>query len=156
MPIVNSEVWKVRNRGNGRLAIFEKHTDHNGDTHEHRYSAPTGHDTATSLSEWASQLGDTLIEQEEGQVKSAIQGGVDPAAIEIKHISQAQKAKQAIRALMLGKPFAMLKAANYIKRFTNAQIESHFTQAQRIRIRAMQNYVIDNQPVFSTDLREEI
>jgi len=74
----------------------------------------------------------------------------------VKHLSTAQKAKQAIRALMLGKSYSMLKAALYIQKFSDAQIESHFSQAQRIRIRTMQNYVIDNQTVFNTDLREEL
>ncbi len=156
MPIVNSEVWKVRNRGNGRLAVFEKHTDQNGQIHEHRYSAPVGHDTDAELLNWIPKLDAQLISSEKEQVKQDIINGADPETITVKHLSTAQKAKQAIRALMLGTSYNVLKAALYVQKFSDAQIEQHFSEAKRVRIRAMQNHIIDNQDVFSTDLREEL
>lgn len=156
MSIVSSVVWKIRDRGNGRVAVFEKHTDHTGEVHEHRYSAPSGHDTEASLEEWAIELNGTLIAQEKAVVMTAVIGGADPAEINVKYLTGAQKAKQIIKALMLGKPYKMLKTAKYIQAFTDVQIEQHYTESQCVRIRSMQNYVINNQAVFGADLREEL
>ena len=156
MPIISSEIWKTRNRGNGRLAVYEKHTDHNGEIHEHRYSAPVGHDTDQELLDWIPRLEDSLIESEKEQVQFDIINGADPETITVKHLTAAQKAKQAIKALMLGTSYNVLKAALYIQKFSNTQIETHYSEAQRIRIRRMQNHIIDNQAIFIVDLREEL
>lgn len=156
MSIVSSIVWKVRDRGNGRIAVFEKHTDHTGEVHEHRYSAPVEHDTRPALSNWAVELNAVLVSQEKAEVIASITGGADPYKVAVKHLTEVQKAKQIIKALMLGKPYKMLKTAKYVKSFTDAQIERHYSKKQCIRIRAMQNYVLNNQAVFNTDLREEL
>ena len=156
MPIVSSEVWKVRNRGNGRLAVFEKHTDHNGDIHEHRYGAPVGHDTAQELLNWVPKLEAQLISSEKESVQAAIQDGADPETLTLKHLTAAQKAKRVIKALMLGSPYKMIKAAQYIQGFSDAQILNHFDSDQLTRIRARQNHIIDNIAIFEADTREEL
>jgi len=156
MPIIDSEVWKVRNRGNGRLAVFEKHTDHNGKVHEHRYGAPVGHDVATSLAAWIPKLEAQLIASEKEGVQSAVQEGADPSALELKHLTTAQKAKRVIKALMLGSPYKMIKAAQYVQGFSDGQILSHFTSEQLTRIRARQNHILDNVAIFEADTREEL
>jgi hypothetical protein len=156
MAIVSSEVWKTRNRGNGRLAVFEKHTDHTGEVHEHRYSAPAGHDTAQELLNWVPVLESNLIEAEKNEIQSSIENGADPETITTKHLTGTQKAKRVVKALMLGSPEKMLKAAEYVQGFTNTQIDNIFTQAQRVRIRERQNYILNNQSVFVADLREEL
>lgn len=157
MPIVSSEISKIRHRGNGLSSwVREFHTDHNGDKHQNNYYCSPDFDTASELAINAAKQSIELIEAEKYQIKVAIQNGADPGTLETKHLTAAQKAKQAIRALMLGKSYSMLKAAQYIQKFSDAQIETHFSVSQRIRIRVMQNYVIDNQSVFSTDLREEL
>ena len=156
MPIISSEVWKIRNRGNGRLAVFEKHVDHNGQIHEHRYSCPVGHDTDQELLNWVPKLEAQLIDSEKEQVQQAIENGEDPATINLKHLTTAQKAKRAIKALMAGSPYKLVKAAKYIEGFTNAQIESHFSEAQRIRIRARQAMILNNEALFLSDTREEL
>ena len=156
MPIVNSIITKQRNRGNGRLAVFEQHTDHNGDVHEHRYSCPVGHDTDQALLDWIPKLESSLISSEKELVQKAIEDGTDPTTIALKHITPLQRAKRVIRALMLGSPEKMLKAAEYVQGFSNAQIENFFTAAQRVRIRRRQNYILNNQATFSEDVREEL
>jgi hypothetical protein len=156
MPIVNSIITKQRDRGNGRLAVYEQHTDHNGDVHEHRYSCPVGHDTDQALIDWIPKLNVSLIEGELESYQQAIEEGADPASITVKHISANQKAKRIVRALMLGSPERMLKAAQFVKGKTNAQIENFFTAAQRVRIRTRQNYILNNQAVFDGDEREEL
>ena len=156
MPIVSSVITKQRDRGNGRLAVFEQHTDHNGDVHEHRYSCPVGHDTTQALTDWVAMLDASLITSEKESYQSAIEEGADPATLTVKHLSALQRARRVIKALMLGSPEKMLKAAEYVQGFTNDQIESFFTVNQRIRIRARQDYILNNQVLFNADLREEL
>ncbi len=156
MPIVSSEIIKHRDRGNGRLAVFEQHTDHNGDRHEHRYSCRVGHDIDQELLNWIPVLEATLVKSEEGSIQSDIENGSDPADVVTKHLTNNQKATAVVKALMLGSPDKMLKAAEYIQGFTNAQLENFFTQSQRIRIRSRQNYILNNQSVFDADIREEM
>ena len=156
MPIVSSTIIKSRNRGNGRLAVFEQHTDHNGDIHEHRYSCPVGHDIDQALLDWIPKLDASLIENEKESVQKAIEDGADPDTITLKHLTNLQKAKRVIRALMLGSPEKMLKAAEFVQGFTDAQIENFFTAAQRARIRTRQDYILNNQAVFDLDTREEL
>jgi hypothetical protein len=156
MPIVSSEIIKYRDRGNGRLAVFEQHTDHNGQVHEHRYSCPVGHDIDQELLNWIPVLENTLIESEEKTLQQSVESGVDPETITLKHLDNIQKARTVIKALMLGSPEKMLKAAEYVQGFTNTQIENFFTQSQRIRIRERQNYIINNQSVLNIDIREEL
>lgn len=156
MLIVNSVIWKQRNRGNGKLVVFEMHTDHNGDVHEHRYFCSVDHDINQALLDWVPRLEATLIANEKEFIQQVVENGVDPATIIPKHLTNEQKAKRIIKALMLGKPDKMLKAAEYVQGFTNVQIENFFTQAQRIRIRVRQNYILNNQSVFDDDVREEL
>jgi len=156
VPIVSSKILKSRDRGNGRLVVFEQHTDHNGEIHEHRYSCPVGHDINQELLNWVPKLNLTLVSTEKARVHRQIEEGVDPATIITKHLSATQKTKQVIRALMLGESGRMLSAAQLVKSFTDAQIDKHFTKSQRIRIRTRQNYIINNQTVITGDLREKI
>jgi len=156
MPIVSSTVWKYHNRGNGKLAVFEAHTDHNGEVHENRYRTNVGHDLDAQLAINAVKKSAGLINAEKEKINKAIQNGADPATITTTHISTTQKAKQAIKALMFGDSRKTLKAALYIQGFSDAQIENHFNVEKRIKIRTMQNFVIDNQAVLASDLREEI
>ena len=156
MPIVSSTIIKSHNRGNGSLRVFEQHTDHNGDVHEHRYHCPVGHDIDQALLDWVPKLDASLIESEKEAVQQAVEEGQDPSSIVTKHITANQKAKRIVKALMLGSPERMLKAAQFVEGKTNAQIENFFTQAQRVRIRARQNYILDNQATFNGDTREEL
>lgn len=156
MPIISSEIVKYRDRGNGRLAVFEQHTDHNNDVHEHRYSCPVGHNINQELLNWVPRLDLSLIESEKVAVQQSIENGTDPADIALKHLTNTQKAKQVIKSLMLGSPEKMLKAAEYVQGFTDNQIDSFFTQAQRMRIRTRQDYIINNQSLFADDQREEL
>lgn len=156
MPILSSVITKQRNRGNGRLAVFEQHTDHNGDVHEHRYSCPVGYDAAQALIDWQSTLNTSLISSEKESYQSAIEEGADPATLPVKHLTNLQKARRVIKALMLGSPEKMLKAAEYVQGFSNAQIDNFFTVPQRVRIRTRQNFIISNQSIFNSDVREEL
>ena len=156
MSIVFSQIVKSRNRGNGRLSVFEQHTDHNGDIHEHRYSCPVGHDVDQALLDWIPVLEVNLIAGEKESYQLAIEEGADPSTLVVRHLSNLQKAKRIVKALMLGSPVKMLKAAEYVQGFTNTQIENFFTQSQRVRIRTRQNYILDNQAVFNADFREEL
>ena len=156
MPIVSSEIIKTRNRGNGSRVVFEQHTDHNGDIHEHRYYCPVDHDIDQALLDWIPTLDASLIEGEKESYQQAIEEGQDPNAITLKHLNNTQKARRVVKALMLGSPEKMLKAAEYVQGFTDAQIENFFTVAQRVRIRTRQDYILNNQAVFTADEREEL
>ena len=156
MPIINSQIIKSRDRGNGKLAVFEQHTDHNGDVHEHRYSCPLDYDIDQALLDRVPVMDASLISHEKEVIQSLVESGDDPALITVKHLTNTQKARRVVKALMLGSPEKMLKAAEYVQGFTNAQIENFFTQAQRIRIRTRQNYILDNQATFNSDVREEL
>lgn len=156
MPIVSSKIVKYRDKGNGRLSVFEQHTDHNGQVHEHRYSCHVGHDIEKELQNWAPKLDIALIEMEGAQLQQSVENGVDPATITLKHLTNLQKARTVVKALMLGSPEKMLKAAEYVQGFTDAQIENFFTVPQRIRIRTRQNYILNNQSLFNDDAREDI
>lgn len=157
MPIVSSEMLKpARDRGNGYLAVYEKHTDHNGKRHEHRYSCPVGHDIDQELLNWVPTLEAALIKSEKESVQANVENGADPANIIVKHLTNNQKAKRVIKALMLGNPEKLLKAAEYVQGLTSTQIENSFTQLQRMRIRGRQNYILNNQSVFNADIREEL
>lgn len=158
MSIVRSEYLKPVHSDpvKGRLRVFEIHTDHNGDKHEHRYSCPLDHDTDQALLDWVPMLEQSLIDGEKAKVQHAIEEGVDHARITIKHLTAIQKARAIIKGLMLGNPAKMLKAAQFVEGFTNAQLLNFFTQAQAIRIRTRQNYILDNQATFLADAREEI
>lgn len=156
MSVVSSEIIKYRDRGNGRLAVFEHHTDHNGNIHEHRYSCPVGHDINQELLNWVPKLNSTLLSSERAKIQQLLENGTDPADITTKHLNAVQKAKRVVRALMLGSPGKMLKAAEFVQGFTNDQIDNFFTVAQRIRIRTRQDYIINNQSLFNDDQREEL
>ena len=144
MPIISSEVWKVRDRGNGRLAVYEKHTDHNGDIHEHRYSAPVGHDTDQALSEWATSLEATLIDIEKGETKEKIKNGTTPSDLDIKHLSTAEVDEQIIISLMTGAPSDVVEAAQYVALLSNKQIEGIFGADLRKEVRDREKYIIKN------------
>ena len=157
MPIVSSEIWKSRNRGNGRLAVFEKHTDHNGAMHEHRYDCPVGHDVDQEMLDYIPSLELSLIEAEKNQVQSSLEEGADPDEITPKHMTNAEKADRAVRALMQGDSKKILKSAQYVKRLSDAQIRSLFYDTSQItKIRKRQDYVINNQALFADDIREVI
>ena len=156
MPIVQSTITRDHNRGNGTRSIHEQHVDHLGEIHAHRYTAPLNYDADASLLEWVPLLEGYLIQGEKDSVKQAVKEGVDPSGIPRKHLTTTQKARAVIKALMLGSPEKMLKAAQYVQGFTNTQIENFFTQAQRVRIRVRQNYILDNQATFNADTREEL
>lgn len=156
MPILDSTITRNHVRMPGKRVVHEQHTDHNGEIHCHRYHCPESHDPSTTLAENAAKVEASLILSEKGTYQEAIQEGADPATLQTKHISASDKAKRVVKALMLGSPAKMLKAAEYVQGFTNAQIENHFTQAQRIRIRERQNYILNNQAVFDGDVREEM
>ena len=154
MSIVSSTIIKHRNRGNGSLSVFEQHTDHNGDVHEHRYHCPVGYDIDQALIDWVPVLEAALVDGEKESVQQQIEDGVDPASITVKHLTNSQKARRVVKAMMFADPVKGLKAAEYVQGFTDAQIETFFTSAQRVRIRARQNYILDSQTVFDGDLRE--
>ena len=156
MGIVSSTIIKHRNRGNGSLSVFEQHTDHNGDVHEHRYQCPVGHDIDQALLDWVPVLEAALIDGEKESVQSMIEDGVDPASIAVKHLNNSQKARRVVKAMMVADPAKALKAAEYVQGFTDAQIENIFTIKQRVKIRARQSYILNSQSVFDGDLREEL
>ncbi len=70
MAIVASKIVKFRDKGNGRLAVFEQHTDDKGKVHEHRYSCPVKHDIEKELLNWASTLETALAESEKQEVEN--------------------------------------------------------------------------------------
>lgn len=69
MTIISSKIIKFRDKGNGRLAVFEQHTDDKGKVHEHRYSCPVKHDIDKELLNWAATLEKTLAEQVETEAE---------------------------------------------------------------------------------------
>ena len=158
MPIISSQIVRNHNRGNGSLSVHEQHEDHLGIIHEHRYRAPIGYDVDTALINWVAKLEAFLIENEKQFVFSAVSAGADPTLITVKYLSNLQKAKQVLKALMFGNAENVIKAAEFVSSFSNAQIENYFTVAQRIRIRVRQNYVLTNKVIIETDAaqREEI
>ena len=156
MSIVSSTIIKHRNRGNGSLSVFEQHTDHNGDVHEHRYHCPVGHDIDQALLDWVPVLEAALIDGEKESVQSMIEDGVDPASITVKHLTNSQEARRVVKAMMVADPAKALKAAEYVQGFTDAQIENIFTIKQRVMIRTRQSYILNSQSVFDGDLREEL
>ena len=156
MPIVNSEIWKTRNRGNGRLAVFEKHTDHSGQMHEHRYDCPVGHDVDQEMLDYIPTLELSLIESEKNQVQSSLENGADPDEISPKHLSNAEKAERAVHALMQGDSKKILKSAQYVSRLTRTQLQGlKYDSDQITKIRKRQDYVINNQALFADDIREK-
>lgn len=156
MPIVSSAIVRNHNRGNGSLSVHEQHADHTGHVHEHRYYCPVDHDVNQALIDWVPVLESSLVANEKEVIQTQAESGDDPALIDTKHITVKQKNKRIIKALMIGNPAKMLRAAQYVQSYTNAQIEQIFTVSQRMRIRARQNYIIDNQSTFIGDLREEL
>ena len=156
MPIITSNIVKNHNRGNRSRVVYEQHIDHNNDVYDHKYYCSIDHDTGQSLLDWASRLNISLVSDEKEYIQKAIEEGADPATLATKHISTEQKARRVIKALMIGSPEKMLKAAEYVQGFSNTQIERFFTTNQRIRIRTRQKYIINNQSVYSADIREEI
>jgi hypothetical protein len=115
-----------------------------------------GHDIDQELLAWIPKLDATLLSSERSTIQRLLENGTDPNDITPKHLNAIQKAKRVIRALMLGSPEKMLKAAEFVQGFTDAQIDNFFTQSQRVRIRTRQNYILDNQSVFNGDQREEL
>jgi hypothetical protein len=158
MPIVSSQIVRNHNRGNGSLSVHEQHTDHLGKVHEHRYHCPLDYDVDTALVDWVATLEASLIEQEKDSIFTSVSEGTDPSTITVKHIPNLQKAKQVLKALMFGEAKDVIKAAEFVSSFSDAQIENHFTETQRIRIRARQDYVLNNQAIIEADdtLREEL
>lgn len=156
MTIENSRIIKTRNRGNGSLHVMEQHTDHLGIIHEHRYYCAVDHDIDQALLDWVPKLESSLVQQEKQEVQERIENGGDPALITRKYITTKQKAEHIVKALMLGSPKKMLKAAEYVNSFSDTQIEKFFTVAQRIRIRERALYIIDNQAILGADIREEL
>lgn len=156
MPIVSSEIVKWHDRGNGRLSVFEQHTDHNGDMHEHRYSCPVAHNINQALLDWVPTLDSSLLSSERSSIQSRLESGEDPANITPKHLSTIQKSKRVIRALMQGEPEKLLKSAEFVQTLTDNQLDNYFTVAKRTRIRTRQNYILDNQSLFGDDVREEL
>ena len=72
MPIVSSEVWKVRDRGgNGihPLSVFERHIDHTGELHERRYYVPRGHDTEREMLEKIPEVEAGIVSAEQAQIQ---------------------------------------------------------------------------------------
>jgi len=143
-------------KSSGRLQIHEHHTDHLGIIHENWYECDANYDINQALIDNANAIQQRLVSDEKENVKALVESGVDHAQITVNHLTSLQKAKQIIKALMFGSPQKMLKAAEYVQGFTNAQIENFFTQAQRIRIRTRQNYILNNQSVFDDDIREDL
>ena len=156
MPIVSSEIFKNHDRGNGSRRVFEFHTDHNGDVHEHRYYCPVDHDVDQALIDWVPKLEKSLIDGEKQKVLSAVEEGVDHARITLKHISAVQKAKQIIRGMMRGDPKVQLKSAQFVESLSNTQLRNHFPDAVALRIRRTQQYIINNQALFAEDIREDL
>lgn len=158
MPIVSSQIVRNHNRGNGRLSVHEEHTDHNGKIHEHRYHCPVGHDVDLALTNLVAILEASLIQNEKDFIFSSVSEGADPNLLSVTHITNLQKAKQVLRALMFGEAKNVIKAAEFVSGFSDAQIENHFTVAERIRIRARQDYALTNQAVIELDeaQREEL
>lgn len=156
MPIVSSVILKQRNRGNGTLHVMERYIDHLGINHEHRYYCPENHDTEQALLDWIQTLEASLISNEKQEIQSFVESGGDPSDIVKKYINNTQLAKAIIKALMWGEPVNLLKAAQYVDSFSDNQIENFFTISQRIRIRARESYILDNQTIINSDIREEL
>jgi len=158
MPIVSSQIVRNHNRGNGVLSIHEQHIDHLGGIHEHKYRCPLDYDVDLALINWASILEANLIQNEKDIVFNSVSKGADPNLIIVKYISNLQKAKQALKALMFGRAENVIKAAEFVSSFSDVQIENHFTVVQRIRIRIRQDYVLNNQAIIEADAmqREEL
>ena len=158
MSIVSSQIVRNHDRGNGSLSVHEEHTDHLGIIHEHRYKCPLDYDVDTALINQAPIVETNLAQNEKQEIQSAVEDGADPALIIVKHITNQQKARRVVKALMRGHAKRVIKAAEYVSTFTDVQIENFFTVAQRIRIRNRQNYILNNQVILETDepQREEI
>ena len=158
MSIVSSQIVRNHNRGNDRRIVHEEHTDHTGKIHEHRYHCPLDHDINTALADRIVILEAELVQIEKDFVFDSVSKGADPNLIIINHITNLQKAKQVLKALMFGQAEDVIKAAEFVSGFSNAQIENHFTITERIRIRARQDYVLTNQVIIETDAmqREEL
>jgi len=161
MPIESSRIVRTRNRGSKispglRIAVYARHTDHNGEPHSNWHYCGVNTDLDQKLAEWATDLNDTLIESETNSIQSAIENGSAPDSITLKHITNAEKAKAVIRALMLGKAKNVIRAAEYVQGFTDVQIEKLFTQEQRIKIRERQDLILSNQAAYLADVGEEI
>lgn len=156
MPIVSSVILKKPNRGNGTLRVMEQHTDHLGINHEHKYYCPEDHNTEQALLDWVQTLEASLISNEKQEIQSFVENGGNPADIVKKYINNTQLAKAIIKALMWGEPVNLLKAAQYVDSFSDNQIENFFTINQRIRIRSRETYILDNQAIINSDIREEL
>ncbi len=158
MAILSSQIVRNHDRGNGYLSVHEEHTDDLGIVHEHRYHCPVGHDVDLALTNWVAILEAILVRREKTIVFTTVSEGADPTLFVRKYLTVLQFAKQVLKALMFGRAEKVVKAALYISGFTDAQIENYYPVAIRIRIRARQNYVLDNQVIIETDAtqREEI
>jgi len=165
MPIVNSELWKWRDRGNGWLAIFETHTDHKGVVREYRSSRKVIPDLSKEEIEIIlNQEMLARIPMHENElsigelysIQQQVENGIDPATIARNHTTRNQKAKSVAKALTKGSPRNLIKAALYIKGFSDTQIQGVLTYSQMLRIRARQNYILNNQDILVADIREEL
>lgn len=85
MSIVSSKIIKSRDKGNGRLAVFEQHTDDKGKVHGHWYSCPVGHDIEKELLNWVPKLEATLTEQVEADAEQLQRNSlIDAKMVEVE------------------------------------------------------------------------
>jgi len=165
MPIVSSQIVKWRDRGNGRLAVFEQHTDHLGTIHERRPSRDAIPDLSKEeveiilnqeMLDSVPKLESRLIEQEKKEIQEFIKNSGDPADIIRKHITVDQMAKAIIRGLSSGEPVNLFPAATFVNGFNTTQLRKFFTNDQVTRIEARVLYILDNQIAINGDIREEL
>jgi hypothetical protein len=156
MAIVSSQILRTHT-GSGRKFVVEEHTDDVGETYTYSYICNLSFDTAAELIINATRIWDNLLEIEKLQIRKRIEeDGEDPANITPKYATNTDKARAVARALMFGNPRLVLRAATYVSGFSDVQLGNFFTANQITRIRARQNFVLNNEAVFLADTREEL
>lgn len=135
MAIVSSQISHNQDRGNGSRSVHEIHTDHVGVVHDHRYQAALDFDADAALAGNAAKIAQSLIEGEKERVFAEVEAGADPATITVDHITNKQALRQIVRAAMNMSAEAVITAAKFIDKLTDAQLDNVFNAAIRTRIR---------------------
>ena len=151
MPIVSSKLIKFGHRRRNRLYVYEQHVDHVGVTHDHRYTCISGEDLDANLLKNVPKLNAKLTESEGHEVEDKISKGLDPNDIPTSHMTNKQKLKSVVIALMRAEAKNVFKAASIVDGVSDAVLRSIFSPARLVRIRTRVSYVLTNKSVIETD-----
>lgn len=158
MPIVSNSFKSSPLKGN-RLSVVESYVDHNNNTHTRKYRCPDNWDINARMVAWKPLIEAQLIASEKDDYQQAIEDGRSPTLIVTKHITNIQKLKRLVKAIMRGDDRKVLMALDFIDNLTAPQRQAAinvFTSEQITRIQARLTQLRNNRAELENDTREEL